>query len=165
MQTARKFLCAFNVINVLILAPVVAMGQVPSTRVTPTLTRDSSRTLSQSLHPLPAPTSSLPSYSYSSSSPFAAGISGQTARLTLPTALVGDSSRPSNHRTRNVILGAAIGLAAGAYIGGRVGAKAHPCGDHPCEGPPLDQLFDAMGGALFGMVAGIVVGATVSGPP
>lgn len=165
MQTTRRFRCACNVMIALLMSPVMAMGQVPPTRVASRLARDSSHGLLQSSHALLPTYSSLPSFSYPLSSPFAGGISGGTARFTPSTALVGDSSRSSNHRTRNVILGAAIGLAAGAYIGGRVGAKAHPCGDHSCEGPPLDQLFDAMGGALFGMVAGIVVGATVSGPP
>ena len=145
----------------LVVAPVVAIGQVLPTRVAPTGAHDSLRRLSHRSYPFLSPYSPLSSYSYSSSS-FAGIISGPTERLTPSTALAGDSSRSSNHRTRNTILGATIALVAGAYIGGRVGAKAHPCGDHECAGPPLDQLFAGIGGGLLGMVAGIVVGSTVS---
>jgi hypothetical protein len=178
MQTTRKLRCAFNVINALIVAavgaplvalvvrPVVATGQVLPTRLAPMLARDSSRMLSQSLYPLPSPYSSLRSYSYSySSSPSAGGISDRTARLTSPTALVRDTSTSAKHRTRNTILGAVIGLVAGAYIGGRIGAKSQPCGGHECAGPPFDQLGDGIVGALIGLVVGVVVGVTVSGDP
>lgn len=108
MQTTRSFRCAFNVISslvvalvgaplvALVVAPVVAMGQVLPARVAPTVARDSSRTLSESSYPLLSPYSFLPSYSDSSSSPFAGGISGRTARLTLPTALMGEIVKPPN---------------------------------------------------------------------
>lgn len=163
MRTMRMFHCAFNVINALIVAlvwvPVLAMSQVPPTRMAATAPRDSLRVPFQSSYAL------LPSYSYSySSSPFASGISGRQARFTPVAALVGDTARKSNHRARNTILGAVIGLAAGSFIGARMGAKAHPCGDHECAGPPLGQLFSAIGGGFLGLVAGIVVGAAVSGP-
>src|SRR5215467_6703155 len=115
MQTTRRSRCVFNVINALVaapvVAPVVAMGQILPTRVAPTPARDSSRTLSESSYPLLSPYSSLPSYSCSSSS-LAGGVSGRPARLTPTTALVADTSTSSKHRTRNMILGAAIGLVA-----------------------------------------------------